>query len=587
MQAVNTDETRACPAAVNRRIALLALFHVALAQGGFAQEPQTRPTADLLIVNAKVWTAADGKSAGQPGEPTAIAVTGNKIAAVGTDAEIRALAGGGARTIDAAGRRVIPGMTDSHVHLIGGGFQLHQLDLRGAANRGEFVKAIGEAAKAKKPKEWVTGGRWSVESWPNPESPQAVWIDAVTGDVPVFLPRMDGHQALVNSVALKHGGIDSNGPMDPAGGEIERDPTTRQPTGILKESAMDLVRKLIPPPTDPQRSEALSAAMRHANSLGVTSVHAMAGFDELKAFRRAAEEKSLTVRITAYLSVDDWWLYLEEMGGNRFGLRGPMASVVGFKGYMDGSLGSRNAYMREPFADAASTSPYPRGQLNPFASSPEAFLRSILNADKRNAQIAVHAIGDEANHLLLDAYEQAIKQNGRSGALHRIEHAQHLLLEDIPRFAKLGVVSSMQPFHKADDGRYAEKALGRSRLAGSYAFRQLVDSKALLIFGSDWPVVNMNPFSGIDAAVNSRTLSGEVWLPDHSLTLEEALRAYTAWPARAIHRERELGTIETGKFADLVMLTDDPFTMPGDRIGQTRVALTIVDGKIAYEAEKE
>jgi hypothetical protein len=391
---------------------------------------------------------------------------------------------------------------------------------------------------------------------------------------------MDGHQALVNSAALRLAGIDAAGPIDPEGGEIERDSAGREPTGILKESAMDLVSRHIPPPSLAERLDGFRRAMAHANSLGITSVHNMSEPEDLEVFRRAHEERSMTVRVTVYLSVSDWEAWFEAV--RTFPIRDEFLRVAGFKGYMDGSLGSRTAYMREPFSDAGSDSRYPRGQLNAMADPIESFRDMAVRADAESFQLAVHAIGDQANHLLLETLEEVSARNGRRDARHRVEHVQHLHVEDFGRFAALGVVASMQPFHKADDGRYAEKALGRERLKGSYAFRQLLDAGALLCFGSDFPVVTLNPFSGIDAAVNARTLAGDLWLPTHSLTMDEALRAYTVSPPRAVHAEESLGSLEEGKWADLVILADDPFTVPSNRVGQIRVWQTFVGGKVAY-----
>jgi hypothetical protein len=221
-----------------------------------------------------------------------------------------------------------------------------------------------------------------------------------------------------------------------------------------------------------------------------------------------------------------------------------------------------------------------------MADPPERFKQAVAMVDERGLQLAVHAIGDEANHQLMDAYAYAAERRGGRRVRHRVEHAQHLLVEDIPRFAKLGVVASMQPFHKADDGRYAEKAIGKNRLAGSYAFRQLIDSRATVIFGSDWPVVTLNPFAGIDSAVNAKTLSGDVWLASHSLSVEEAIRAYTVMPPRAIRRDDRLGTLEVGKYADFLILSDDPFTFPKEDIGAIEVVKTFQGGKMVYDRER-
>lgn len=541
------------------------------------------PPADLIIVNARIWTGASSTSDNPTGitEPTALGVIGNSIVVVGDDDSVRSRIGPSTKVIDAKQRRVIPGITDSHTHIIGGGLQFGRLALRDVRNRQEFVWAVKEAADGKKPGQWVLGGRWSVESWAQPESPKRGWLDPVTGAVPVFLSRMDGHQAVVNSAALRLAGIDASGPRDPMGGEIDRDPRTGEPTGVLKESAMELVRRLIPKPSLQQRYEALGRAMKHANSLGITSVHNMTSPEDLDVFRLADRKKSLTVRITAYLQTSDWLTNLD--GVAKTDLNHGMVRLVGFKGYMDGSLGSRTAYMREPFSDATQETRYPRGQLSAFAASQGSFLEQVQLVHQRGLQMAVHAIGDEANHLLLNAYEAAVAGR-RGGPQHRIEHAQHLHLADIERFAKIGVVASMQPFHKADDGRYAEKALGKKRLAGSYAFRQLLDAGALVCFGSDWPVVTLNPFAGVDSAVNAVTLAGDVWLASHSITVEEALRAYTVAPQRAIGRQDKVGTLEAGKLADIVMLMSDPLTIPPRQIGDVKVALTIVGGRVVYSA---
>ncbi|MFQ5590145.1 MAG: amidohydrolase [Phycisphaerae bacterium] len=535
-------------------------------------------TASLVIVNAKVWTGVDlptGDAA-----PTAVAVSGATIVAVGDDLSMRTWIGKDPHVIDAHGQRVIPGMTDCHAHIIAGGLQLTRLTLRQVSSREEFIRAVEREAKTKRSGQWVLGGRWSTESWPDSGLPRKEWIDPVTPETPVFLSRMDGHEALVNSVALRLAGIDSSGPVDPPGGQIERDRLTHDPTGIVKESAMDLIRSKIPQPTLIERLDALRRAMKHANSLGLTSVHDMADPDDLPVLKRAYSDGVLTLRLTVYLQTDDWADSAEAIAD--FGINSDTLRVAGLKGYMDGSLGSRTAYMRKAYGDAANDAVYPSGQLTAFAASPGALQRSITAGNKRGLQLAVHAIGDEANHLLLDAYEAVLGRTASGKFPPRVEHAQHLLVADIPRFAQLGVVASMQPYHKADDGRYAEKALGRARLAGSYAFRQLLDAGALLCFGSDWPVVTMNPFAGIDAAVNAVTSDGRVWLPSHSLNLEEALRAYTVCPARAVRRDASLGTLQVGKLADIVILADDPFAVPRHQLGSVRVDRTIVGGIVVF-----
>lgn len=544
---------------------------------------ETSP-ADLVIVNARIWTGHDTRSPGH--ERTAVAVDGNRIALVGMDSDAGAYIGPQTRIIDAGGRRVIPGMTDSHTHIIGGGLQLARLNLRDVKNRDEFIRAVQtEADHCRSKNQWVLGGRWSTESWPDREQPNKSWIDPVTGDTPVFLNRMDGHQALVNSAALRLAGIDVNGPSDPVGGEIERDPKTGEPTGILKESAMDLVEQFIPPPSTEERVEALQRAMKHANSFGITSIHDMSELGDLEAFRIVHSQGEQTVRIVSYLSVSNWTEHLGTIV--KYPISDDRLRVAGFKGYMDGSLGSRTACLREPYADATPESRYPRGQLTAMASRGDELQQMIRTVNDQSLQVALHAIGDQANHLALNYYEKTKRRRlfGPRTRPNRIEHVQHLHVSDITRFGRSGVIASMQPYHKADDARYAEQALGKERLRGSYAFRQLVDSGALLIFGSDWPVVTLNPWAGIDSAVNARTLDGTIWLADHSLTLEEAIHAYTASPAQAIGRDGYQGRIRKNYHADLVILDDDPFTIPRERLGELRVWKTIFDGQVVFERE--
>ncbi|MCH7527090.1 MAG: amidohydrolase, partial [Planctomycetes bacterium] len=397
-----------------------------------------------------------------------------------------------------------------------------------------------------------------------------------------LLSRMDGHQSLANSVALRLAGIDADGPSDPSGGVIERDSSTGEPTGILKDAAAGLVSRLIPPTSEADLDAALARAMKHVNSFGITSVHDMSGGSDLGTMLRAHEDQRLTVRIRKYLHVSDWRDSVDRV--KNFPVDDAWLCVAGFKGYVDGSLGSRTAYMYRPYADANADAQYPAGILSEMASPPKKLRHMIEQADAEGLQSAVHAIGDEGNHIVLDAYQAVARKSRRGDPRHRIEHAQHLLPEDISRFAELGVVASMQPFHKADDGRYAEKALGPDRLAGSYAFRSLIDSGALLCFGSDWPVVTCNPFVGMAAAVTAGTLDGKTWIPQESISIEEALRAYTVSPPTAAFAESDLGTIEPGKLADLVILSQDILNVPAERIADTRAVVTIVDGKVVLDA---
>jgi hypothetical protein len=540
-------------------------------------------TADAAIINAKIWSGARDAR-----EAEALAIRGERIVAVGANADIRPHIAERTRVFDANGARVIPGITDTHIHIISGGMLLSQLDLRQVPDRNAFVAAIAERAKSLAPDAWVLGGRWSVESWPDAAPPHRNWIDAVTADRPVYLSRMDGHEALVNSVALRLAGIDRCGPPDPEGGEIERAPKTGEPTGILKDAAMDLVAPRIPPATEDELLKALVAAMRECNRWGITAVQDMSEPEHLPVYARAHDRGLLTLRIHSFLSVSDWDANFGVV--RNYPVRDDWLTVAGFKGYMDGSLGSRTAYMRAPFDDAGPDARHPRGLLMAMADPPEAFAAMIARADAAGIQLAVHAIGDEANHLLLNHYAALARMEPaaperRSARRNRVEHAQHLLPEDIRRFAELNVIAAMQPLHKADDGRWAERALGKKRAQTTYAFRSLLDSGAKVAFGSDWPVVSNNPFFGMAAAVTSRTEDGKTWVPEQSITVEEALTAYTVTAAYAGMNENVRGTLEPGKLADIVVLSQDILTIPPERIGETMVIRTIVGGKHVWPQE--
>ncbi len=530
--------------------------------------------ADLVIVNAKVWTGVPGAR-----EAEAIAVTGEVISAIGTTADVRKQAGEKTRVIDAGGRRVIPGIIDTHIHIVSGGMLLSQLDLRLVPDRKAFVAAIAERARSLPKGAWVLGGRWSVESWPDAAPPNRAWIDEFTADHPVYLSRMDGHQALANSAALKLAGITRDGPPDPEGGEIERDPRTGEPTGILKDGAMDLVARRIPPASEDDLLKALVAGMRECNRWGITGVHDLSEPEHLPVYARARKQGLMTLRIHSFLSVSDWDADFRKV--KDFPVRDEWLRVAGFKGYVDGSLGSRTAYMREPFDDTGPDAKNPRGLLTAMADPPESFAAMIRRADEAGFQLAVHAIGDEANQQALDHFA-GLDAASRRARRHRIEHAQHLLPDDIGRFGELGVVAAMQPLHKADDGRWAEKAIGPQRSKTTYAFRSLIESGARVAFGSDWPVVSNNPFLGIAAAVTGKTEDGKTWVPEQNITVEQALVAYTSTGAWVEHAESRRGTLEPGKLADLVILSQDLLTTPAQQISSTTVTHTICNGRIVW-----
>ncbi|HVF33950.1 MAG TPA: amidohydrolase [Candidatus Saccharimonadia bacterium] len=527
------------------------------------------PTASVAgVVNARIWT-------GEPDAPwaSAIALDGSRIAAIGTDAEIRAAAGD-APLLDAGGRLLVPGFIDTHVHFIEGGFRLTQVQLRDAAERKTFGARIGAFARDVPEGTWITGGDWDHSLWGG-ELPTRAWIDAVTPKHPVWVNRLDGHMALANSAALEAAGISRTTP-DVEGGEIVRD-ADGEPTGVLKDNAMSLVEKVVPPPSPAMRDRALRAAMKHVNAQGVTSVHHLGGWNELATLSRATPAQR-TVRVYAAVPLSDWQRLAREVRAKRYGGadgRGDEWLRVGLlKGFVDGSLGSHTAAFHEPFTDA----PDDRGLIVTPAADLEAW---IGGADRAGLHVAVHAIGDRANGLLLDLYDKVARGNGPRDRRFRIEHAQHLAKPDIARFAKLDVIASMQPYHAIDDGRWAAKAIG-PRIATTYAFRDLLDAGARVAFGSDWYVAPPTPLEGIYAAVTRRTLDDANpggWVPRQKIAVEEALRAYTATAAYASFEENLKGTLAPGKLGDFVVLDRDLFGIAPEAIRDAKVALTVVGGR--------
>jgi predicted amidohydrolase YtcJ len=534
---------------------------------------QSTPRPTLVLVNGRVWT-------GDPARPAAdaVAIAGSRIVAVGTNADIRALAGA-ATVIDAAGGFVVPGFIDSHVHFLDGGFRLASVQLRGAATRDEFVARIKAFAATVPSGTWITGGDWDHTLWGG-ELPRRDWIDAVTPNHPVWVNRLDGHMALANSAALKAAGIPDN-VKDVSGGEIVRD-ASGHPTGLLKDNAMTLVESKVPPPTREMEERALDAAMRYVAAQGVTSVDNMGTWEELDVFARAAAQGRLRTRIYAAVPLGSWTRLRDAVAARRFGgdgHGGEWLRVGALKGFMDGSLGSHTAAFNQPFMDA----PDDRGL---FVNKPEDMYAWISGADKAGLHVLVHAIGDRANSTVLDIFERVERENGGRDRRFRIEHAQHLAPADIPRFRALGVLASMQPYHAIDDGRWAEKVIGPERSRTTYAFRSLLDAGARLAFGSDWYVAPPTPLEGIYAAVTRRTLDDKHpngWVPEQKITVEEALRAYTAGGAYASFEEREKGVIAPGMLADLSIIDRDLRTTAAAEIRRAKIVRTILGGSTVFQ----
>lgn len=557
---------------MNRFAPLLALLaaSVLLALPAAAQHsPCVSDCADIVVVNAKVWTGVRGAPDAQ-----GVAARGGRIVAVGSTQEVNRTVGPRTRVVDAGGKIVVPGFIDSHVHFITGGAALASVQLRDARTPAEFARRIRDYARTLPPGAWITEGNWDHSLWGG-ELPRKEWIDSITPHNPVWISRLDGHMALANSAALRAAGVTA-ATADVEGGEIVRGPG-REPTGILKDNAMELVDRTVPAPTREQQDRALDAAMRYVAEQGVTSVQHMGGWDDLAAFRRAHDAGRLRTRISAAVPLSTWQRLRDEVAAH--GRGDEWLRIGSLKGFVDGSLGSHTALMHQPFSDAPADS----GLLVTPAEDLYAWTHG---ADQAGLQVMVHAIGDRANTLILDIFERVAREDGARDRRFRVEHAQHLRPADIPRFGRLGVIPSMQPYHTIDDGRWAEKFIGPERAKGTYAFRGLLDSGATLAFGSDWFVAPPTPLDGIYAAVTRRTLDDRNpggWVPEQKITVEEALRAYTSGAAYGTFQEREKGTLEPGKLADWVLIDRDLRSVAPETIRDLRVLMTVVGGTVVYQ----
>jgi len=399
----------------------------------------------------------------------------------------------------------------------------------------------------------------------------------------VLVNRTDGHMALANSLALKLAGVTKE-VKDVPGGVIVRDAKTGEPTGILKDAAMDLVDKAVPERSFEEKLAAARAATEHAASVGVTSVTDMSAGDDVGLYQLMLERGELKTRIYAIRSIVSWEVLAKTGVRGAFG--GELLRIGGLKGFADGSAGSSTAFFFEPYNDAPNT----RGLLFDQMLPEGTMLKRVEGADKAGLQVMIHAIGDEANFRILEIYKQVTGKNGQRDRRFRIEHAQHLRASEIPRFGKEKVIASMQPYHAADDGRWCEKRIGPERAKGTYAFRTLLDTGAVLAFGSDWTVAPLDPLTGIKAAVTRQTLDGKHpngWVPEQKITLDEAIRAYTAGSAYAEFGEKVKGTITPGKLADLVMLDRDIYSADPSEIDKAKVVLTIMDGRVVYELSQK
>lgn len=536
---------------------------------------QGKPAADLIVTDAKVWTVDKEKPTAQ-----AVAVLGERIVAVGSKDEVGQWRGLSTRVIDAGGKLVLPGFNDAHVHFVSGGFQLDRVKLNDAATKEEFKQRIAAKARQTPKGEWVQGGDWDETKWSPSELPTKELIDDVTGDTPVFVNRYDGHMCLANSAVLKLAGITSK-TADPPGGAIVRD-IKGNPTGVLKDAAMDFVNRVLPPPSHAQRMEAARRALAHAAALGVTSVQDMVPDDaDVAAYAELEQKGELTSRIYVAPGISE--VNEQAKVGFRHAFGSKYLRVGALKAFADGSLGSGTAYFYEPYLNQGDN----RGLLSD-AMHPVSLMRNrVMKADEAGLQLCIHAIGDQAISMILDIYEDVEKAHGPADRRFRIEHAQHMAAKDFDRFRELQVIASVQPFHAIDDGRWAESRIGHDRASRTYAFRAFLDHGVRLALGTDWTVAPLNPMLTVYAAVTRQTLDGKNpggWFPEQKLSVAEAIEAYTMGSAYAEFQEKEKGSITPGKLADMAIMSDDLFTIEPVKIRDARVLLTIVGGRLLWDA---
>jgi len=543
-----------------------------------ADTRQSTPAADLVIRNAKALTMDKDHPRAQ-----AIAFQGETILAVTTDETIaKYVREGRTQVIDAQGRLVIPGFNDAHIHFAS--VDLDYIDLRYTTDPAVITRRVKEAVARARPGELIRGGQWEHEMFRDRQWPTKELIDPVSPDNPVVLSRADGHSILVNSYVIRHSGITKETP-NPFGGEIQRHPVTGEPTGIFKEKAASLLRYGDVPVRRTAREEldrrtrGWQAALEMAARTGVTSIQVPSARD-FDVYQGLKDRDKLTLRVTlgGTLTANPEELNRCARLQEKYPRSGNWIRFGYLKGFADGTLGSGTALFFDAYADAPQTKGLPQ---MPYAE----LERLVVLADKAGFQIGIHAIGDEGNHWVLNAYEKAQQTNGKRDSRHRIEHAQVICDGDIPRFASLRVVASMQPTHCITDKRFAEKRIGATRCQGAYAWRRLLNARAAVAFGADYPVEPIDPLEGLYAAVTRKDRAGESgdgWFPDQKLSMEEAIRLYTLESAYAEFMEDRKGMLKEGFLGDAVIFHEDLLTLPHERIMSAKVDYTIVGGKIVY-----
>ncbi len=558
-----------------RLLPLLALAAAARLAG--AQAPAAapaQPPADLVVTNARIYTVDDGRPLAQ-----AMAVRGGRVQFVGDPRGALALRGPQTRVVDLGGRTVIPGMVDAHGHLSGLGLGLRNVDLVGTASYDEVIARVAERARATPRGTWIVGRGWDQNDWGDTRFPSHEALSRAVPDHPVYLERVDGHAALVNAAGMRAAGV-TRDTRDPEGGRLERTPAG-EPTGVFVDNAQGLVERSIPAPTREERRQALRAAARELHRYGLVGVHtAGEGRATIELMEEMAQRGELDLRAYVMISDDSAAIAHYFARGPKSGLHDGRVWVRSVKLYADGALGSRGAALLEPYAD----DPNNRGLLVSAPAHIEEVARRALRA---GFQVNTHAIGDRGNRLVLDAYQKALAAAPVADHRFRVEHAQILHHEDVPRFAELGVIPSMQASHQTSDMYWAGNRLGQGRLLGAYAWRALLDAGSIVPNGSDFPVELVNPLISFHAAVSrqdARNWPTGGWFPEQRMTRDEALRSMTLWPAVAGFQEQELGSLAAGRRADFVVLDRDIMRVPAEQILGTRVLATWFGGRPVYEA---
>jgi len=520
-----------------------------------------------IFLNGRVYTV-------NPHQPyaEAIVLVENRIAFVGTNELAKIYADDDTEIINLSGKLVLPGFIDAHAHFIKGGFSLQSINLRNAKSPSEFRQLIKDYVSAHKG-EWITGGNWDQEQWEIKELPTRFLIDDVSPETPVFVERTDLHMGLANSFALNLAGINSNTP-DPPGGLIVKD-HTGNPTGILKDNAITLLKKYIPEPEESDILRAAFTALDFIKQFGITGIHDISEKNDLPVYKLLDSMGSLSCRIYSIYPLSGY----KDLKDNNI-RESDKLKLKALKAFADGSLGSATAWFFDPYVNEENYCGLPtdvllNGQIEKFA----------IEADKNQLQICIHAIGDKANKYVLDLYKKLHESNPPRNRRDRIEHAQHLRQQDIKLFSDYNIIASVQPYHLTEDGVWAEKKVGKLRTSLMYAFKSLLDNGIKLCFGSDWTVAPINPLLGIYAAVTRRTIDGrnpDGWHSEQKISVEDAIKCYTINNAYASFQENELGSIEKGKFADFIVLSDNILIIDPVKIKDVNVVLTVFNGNIIY-----